>query len=381
MKKRKWFLPLGIAAAMLFPQAAMAAGSEDILDYDFRTQQTDVSGTGWEWDAKSQVLSLYGLDLTVPAGIREKDAAIHLPKDSLVYLGEESTIDVQSFGCHAIAAEGDITIRGKDKLIVKTASSKGCVVHTYRGDITLKDGAVIEAYPYGTVFYVDEARGSDGVINIYDTAKVEIYDPNDDNFAGRNMDELVYLIYKSPVKFKDAWVNFDQSYDEQEEAVYFTKKTEKSEPVEKPEEKTEEQEKEQQEKSTHAYAIQIGKTAILKDGEEITHSDRPAYLSQKGYTMLPLRALLSVSMDDVKIDWNQNTKTATVTYGDTTAIIPEHGADSKLVMDGTESIYHFETETIDNRMFVSLRDWCRILQLPQDVLQWDADTKTITMTY
>ena len=60
--KQKKVLCAGIAAAMLMglvPQTALAA-ENDILNYDFRTYDADVSGDGWEWDAGSRILSIDG---------------------------------------------------------------------------------------------------------------------------------------------------------------------------------------------------------------------------------------------------------------------------------------------------------------------------------
>ena len=61
--KQKKVLCAGLAAAMLMglvPQTALAA-ENDILYYDFRTYDTDVSGDGWDWDADGRILTIDGL--------------------------------------------------------------------------------------------------------------------------------------------------------------------------------------------------------------------------------------------------------------------------------------------------------------------------------
>ncbi|MEI3523846.1 MAG: hypothetical protein V8Q36_06860 [Anaerotignum sp.] len=79
---------------------------------------------------------------------------------------------------------------------------------------------------------MDEARGSDGVVNIYDKAKVEVHDPYDDNFYMMDTDELVKVTYRSPAKPTDEWLNFSEKYDKDYETITFYKKT----VVDKPEE-------------------------------------------------------------------------------------------------------------------------------------------------
>ena len=95
--------------------------------------------------------------------------------------------------------------------------------------------------------------------------------------------------------------------------------------------------------------------------------------------MLPLRALLSVSQEDVDIDWNQAEKTATIQWGDTTAVIQENNR--TMVVNGKTVALINPAETVQNRMFLSLRDWSALLQLPEDALQWDSAYQTVTLVY
>lgn len=80
--KQKKVLCAGIAAAMLMglvPQTALAA-ENDILNYDFRTYDADVSGDGWEWDAGSRILSIDGLYVNADeSNTNGRKAAICLP--------------------------------------------------------------------------------------------------------------------------------------------------------------------------------------------------------------------------------------------------------------------------------------------------------------
>lgn len=379
-QKQKKVICGGIAAAILMglvPQTALAAG-EDILNYDFRTYDTDASGDGWDWDAESRILSIDGLDINADeSNTLGRKAAICLPKDSILYLEGDSEIDVEGYGIHAIYAEGNLTVRGGNDLAVRTGSASSSVIYVYKGDITLEDGVFLKVYPEGHVLYVDEAKGKDGVVNIYDKAKVEIHDPNNDNFYMRDLDELVKVTYRSPAKPTDEWLNFSEKYDKDYETITLFKKTvtEKPEEPEVPEDKPEETPAE-----THVFQIKIGETYLVKDDEERIALDAPAYLSEDGYTMLPLRALLNVSKEGVQIDWNQKNKIATITYDDTTVVIPVEGTDKTVTINGEETTLVTAPRTVNNRAFLSLRDWCTVTGMSADALRWDSGEKTVTMT-
>lgn len=377
--KQKKVLCAGIAAAMLMglvPQTALAA-ENDILNYDFRTYDADVSGDGWEWDAGSRILSIDGLYVNADeSNTNGRKAAICLPEDSILYLDGDSEINVDGHGLHAIYAEGDLTVRGNDDLVVRTTSASSSVIYVYRGDINLGDNVFLEVYPEGHVLYVDEARGSDGVVNIYDKAKVEVNDPYDDNFYMMDTDELVKVTYRSPAKPTDEWLNFSEKYDKDYETITFYKKTVVDKPEEKPETPEEPEDKPEE---THVFQIKIGETYLVKDDEERIVLDAPAYLSEDGYTMLPLRALLNVSKEGVKIDWNQKDKIATVTYDDTTVVIPVEGTDKTVTINGEETTLVTAPQTVNDRAFLSLRDWCTVTGMSTDALKWDSNTKTVAM--
>ena len=382
--KQKKVLCAGLVAAMLMglvPQTALAAENY-ILDYDFRTYDTDVRGDGWDWDASGRILTIDGLYVNADENnTNGREGAICLPEDSILYLDGDSEINVDGYGLHAIYAEGDLTVRGNDDLVVRTTSASSSVIYVYRGDINLEDNVFLEVYPEGHVLYVDEARGSDGVVNIYDKAKVEVHDPYDDNFYMMDTDELVKVTYRSPAKPTDEWLNFSEKYDKDYETITFYRKTVVDQP-EEPEETPEEPEDKPEETpaETHVFQIKIGETYLVKDDAERIALDAPAYLSDDGYTMLPLRALLNVSKDGVQIDWNQKDKIATITYDDTTVVIPVEGTDKTVTINGEETTLVTAPQTVNDRAFLSLRDWCTVTGMSTDALQWDSATKTVTMT-
>lgn len=386
--KQKKVICAGLAAAMLMglvPQTALAAGT-DILDYDFRTYDADVSGDGWDWDADSRILSIDGLYVNADdSNTNGREAAICLPEDSILYLDGDSEINVDGYGLHAIYAEGDLTVKGNNDLIVSTTSASASVIYVYQGDINLEDNVFLEVYPAGHVLYVDEARGSDGVVNIYDKAKVEVHDPYDENFYMMDTDELVKVTYRSPAKPTDQWLNFSEKYDKDYETITFYRKTVVDQPEES-EETSGETSEETQDKpeetpaETHVFQIKIGETYLVKDDGERIGLDAPAYLSEDGYTMLPLRALLNVSKEGVQIDWNQQDKIATITYDDTTVVILVEGTDKTVTINGEETTLVTAPQTVNDRAFLSLRDWCTVTGMSADALQWDSAEKTVTMT-
>ncbi len=344
-----------------------------LWEYDFSTEHNDITADGWSWEADSRILSLDGLSLSVPKGVNENSAAIRLPKDSVLYVERDSDIFVESYGCHAIYADGDLTIRGTEKLTLSTATSNADTIHVYRGDINVQEKVHIEAYPSGSALYVDEGRGVDGVVNITDNAKVEIYDPNDDNFRGRDLDTLVRILYRKPNNPSAAWINYDETYDNEEEKVVLTKKAEKeteTEQSQKPDTKTPQKQK---------YALQIGDTAIYKNDKLVTHSDVAPYLSDKGYTMLPLRALLHTFAPDTKIDWDAKTKTATLYYDGNNAVITARK--DTMLINGEPVKMTQPAQATDNRFFLSLRDFGKLMDISSHALEWNESNKQITLFY
>ena len=391
--KTKQILCSAFACCMMVMAMPFSAKAETlpIWRYDFATQTKDIIGEGFTWNADSKILSLDGLSVTIPEGVNENSAAIRLPKDSVLYLDNDSEIVTESYGCHAIYADGDLTIRGNgEKLTLKTATANANAVYVYRGKINIEDGVTIQAYPSGSALYVDEARGSDGVVNVTGNAKVEIYDPNDDNFYGRDLDKLVHVIYRSPVTPVDAWLNFDETYKKEDEMVLLTKKTTK-EPEKQPEKDEQTTQKPETEKpetpetetpetpKTHNYTLKIGDTGIYQDEKLAAHSDAAPYLSEKGYTMLPLRALLTVFEPDTKIDWNPQNKTATLYYGKNSAVITENS--ETMIVNGEPVHMAQPAQTTDKRFFLSLRDWTKLMGVSSETLQWNHTDKQVTLTY
>lgn len=100
----------------------------------------------------------------------------------------------------------------------------------------------------------------------------------------------------------------------------------------------------------------------------------PAYISKNGYTMLPIREVAEV-FPGTKVVWDNNRKEAGILHGyDYVSIVA--GADI-MHINGKESVLKNVAEVHDGRMFVSLRDMCRICKIPSEDIIWDNATKTV----
>ena len=123
----------------------------------------------------------------------------------------------------------------------------------------------------------------------------------------------------------------------------------------------------------------MGEADILKNGEVSYTADVVPYLNKDGYTMLPLRALLEVSNPDQKVNWNNGTKSAHTFVNNKLVTIKPGETTYTKVTDAVD--LHTPAETVNGRLFVSLRDWMSIMEIDVSPLDWDPATKTVTMKY
>ena len=123
----------------------------------------------------------------------------------------------------------------------------------------------------------------------------------------------------------------------------------------------------------------IGDKKIMKNGEVSYTADVVPYLNKKGYTMLPLRALLGVSNPEQQVNWNNGTKSAhTFVNNKLVSIRPGETTYTKAL---DKIVLYTPAETVNGRLFVSLRDWMSIMEIDVSQLDWNAETKTVTMKY
>lgn len=366
-----------LSAAVLlgtFPSTALALESElnlpEMKDgLDFCEMEEDASGEGWSWDADDQTLTLKNFQATIPIFVMEEEPVFCLPDESTVELdGDDNIIEVLSYQAHAFYCEGELTVCGDGKLEVHTGTYGTDVFHLKGGPLTIEDEAEITVYPEGHVIYVEKAKGRKPIISILDEAQIIFPEEDAD-------DRSVLVTHTSSVKPADNWLNFDEDYDDFDETIILKAKTEKTEDTDKDKEEVPET---PVDPAKDAYTIKIGDNKILKNGEVSYTADVSPYL-KNGYTMLPLRALLEVSDPDLKITWIAETQSAHTFVNHKLVTIRPGEATYTKVTDKIE--LSTPAETVNGRLFVSLRDWMNIMEIDSTQLDWDAATKTVTLKY
>ena len=126
------------------------------------------------------------------------------------------------------------------------------------------------------------------------------------------------------------------------------------------------------EKEKLDIAIRMNEKTLQVNGEEKALRV-PAYISDKGYTILPVREVTEV-FPGVKVLRDNEKKAATILYGYTMVTLTPGG--ETMYMNGTEAVLQNAAEVKDGRMFISLRDVCRICSVPNEEIHWDTKTKT-----
>ena len=366
-----------LTTAVLFgacPTAAFAADMNVLnKSLDFRTITEDLSGDGWDWDAGSQELTLKDFQFTVPYDKLEEKAAIYLPAESSIEVkGDNNHLEVNSYRCDAIYCEGDLNIEGDGVLEITTKSSGANVIYVERGPLLIDDEVEIKTNPKGRVIFIHHAKGSRPVLTIAGDAKVTFPEEEAD-------DQIVLITHKSSVKPADNWLNYSEEYDDWDERIELVAKkvstdkedtTNKEDATETPAEP---------EKQLNEYKIIIGAKKILKNGEVSYTADVAPYLNKDGYTMLPLRALLEVSNPEQAVNWNNGTKSAHTFVNNKLVSIKPGEATYTKALD--RILLSTPAETVNGRLFVSLRDWMSIMEIDGSQLHWNTATKTVTLTY
>lgn len=119
--------------------------------------------------------------------------------------------------------------------------------------------------------------------------------------------------------------------------------------------------------------LSIGSNKIDINGTVKTFDSAP-YISDKSYTLLPLRAIASL-FDNTQVSWDSNTKTAKIISNENIALFTINS--DIMVYNGKESLIPQSAELKDNRTYVPIRAICEALGVD---VAWDSPTKTITIT-
>lgn len=372
-----------LSAALLFgllPMTALAADDLTTVEksLDFRNQENDVTNSelGYSWDADRQKLTLTDFRVTVPYDKLEEKALIYLPEESRIEVNGENILDVNAFRCHAIYCEGDLNIDGDGVLEIKTGSYNACAIYLINGPLLIDEEVEIKVDPEGHVIFVDEAKGSRPIISIQEEAKLSFPEEKAE-------DDSILITHTNKVTPKDNWLDFSEEYDDWDETIVLVaKKADTSQDTKDTSEDTKDTpldtETPPMEPQLNEYQITIGSPAIVKNGEVSYTADVSPYL-KGGYTMLPLRALLEVSDPEQEVKWDNAQKMA-YTFVNNRYITVRPGEPSYTKAAQTIPL-RTPAETVNGRLFVSLRDWMDIMEIPETQLSWNPETKTVTLTY
>lgn len=367
-----------LTTAVLFgtcPMTALAAESLNTLDtdiMDFRNAEEDREGNGWYWDANGLTLTLENFYYEVPAGKLEEKAAIYLPDEAYVEIeGEDNVLNIHSYHCDAFYCEGEVNFYGDGELEITQDSSGANAIFVKKGPLLIDDEVEITVESKGYVIYLEHAKGDKAVISIQDDAKLIF---NKEDHENRN----ILLTKKAGVKTSSNWLDYAEVDDEwDDDYINLVAKDTVTKPEK--EETTQEPDASDETSAMNEYKIVVGNADILKNGEVSYTADVVPYLNKDGYTMLPLRALLEVSNPEQKVNWNNGTQSAHAFVNNKLVTIkPGESTYTKV----TESVeLRTPAETVNGRLFVSLRDWMSIMEIDVSQLDWDAKTKTVTLKY
>lgn len=372
----KKILSIALSAAVLcgsFPATVMAADSFHTLDtdiMDFRNKTFDDSGDGWYWDADELTLTLENFRYRVPADKLHESAAIYLPDEAYVEIeGEDNALDLKSYHCSAFHCEGEVIFYGDGQLEISLENFGSDAIYVERGPLVIRDEAEITIESTGYLVYLNNARGNKPLISVQDDAKLIF---NKEDHESRN----ILLVKKSGVQTSSNWFDYAETeYEWDEDYIQLVAKDtvtpEKDEPEQAPEKPVDTP-------VLNEYKIIVGNADIMKNGAISYTADVVPYL-KNGYTMLPLRALLEVSNPDQKVTWNNDTKSAHTSVNEK-AVCIKTGSTS--YTKGTETFsLRTPAETVNGRLFVSLRDWMSIMEIDLSQMDWNAETQTVTMKY
>lgn len=129
------------------------------------------------------------------------------------------------------------------------------------------------------------------------------------------------------------------------------------------------------EKKPLDMTIRIGDNRFIVNG---VHKNlrTSAYISDEGYTMLPIREVTEV-FPGTKILWDDENKVASILFGPKYVSIKSEA--NEMYVNGNKYALTNRAEVKDGRMFVSLRDMCHICDIPNDDIQWNSGTRTVTI--
>lgn len=121
--------------------------------------------------------------------------------------------------------------------------------------------------------------------------------------------------------------------------------------------------------------IKIGSDIIEVDGQAMK-IDAPAYISDKGCTMLPLRSIVgAISNNEGILEWDGAEKKVQITLG-YRCIELQIGADM-IYANGTPYYMSGQLEIVNGRIFVPIRDLSNVIGIRNENIIWDSESMSV----
>jgi len=164
--------------------------------------------------------------------------------------------------------------------------------------------------------------------------------------AGKNANNKIADVTDYSSTVKEAFINVITSGRDQDDASFTTK-----------------------------VVVPVGENYLIA-GQNTIDLDVPAYITESGYTMLPIRAVANaLGVNTNAVLWNQEAKTVTILYGQ--RIITMTVGDKTVYVNGSAIPASAEVEVTNDRAFLPMRDLATALGVTD--IAWDAETRTATL--
>lgn len=126
---------------------------------------------------------------------------------------------------------------------------------------------------------------------------------------------------------------------------------------------------------TKTIQVAIGAEEMTVNGDPIV-LPVPAYITDAGYTMLPVSAVAgALGIDSSAIVWDGETKTVEITYGE--KVISMTIGNDVMLVDGEEMAASSAPEITDDRTFLPIRDLANALGITD--ITWDGVSQIATL--
>ena len=122
-------------------------------------------------------------------------------------------------------------------------------------------------------------------------------------------------------------------------------------------------------------SLKIGSNILNIEGTE-NIMDSPAYISNSGYTMMPVRSIVdALTSKKAHVDWYSDKNKVIIIYEEKTIDLTI-GSDI-MYINGIEYSIGTPAEILKDRIFIPLRDLCYAFGIPDKNIIWDSVEQTV----